>query len=192
MSQSYNPYAPPQSADEVQYQQSPEAQAGQYYTASPLKVVLLSLASFGIYDMYWLYKQWKAVREQTRADLSPFWRAMFDIFFVGRLFEHIRHDTTGAGVPAGMTTGALAGLYILASIIGRIAGRVDIGPIWLLGFAVAIPLALLQKEINQYVERTSPGADRNTRFNAGNIVVLIVGGLMWLLVLAGTFLPEQK
>jgi hypothetical protein len=188
MNQEINPYAPPAAADEAP---APKvAEGGQFYAVTPLKMVLLYVATFGIYSTYWLYRQWKAVREQTRENISPFWRAIFDIFFVGRLFTHLRAHTVDAGVAARGSTGALVALFIIAEILGRIGSRMESNVVWLVGFVAVAPIVVLQREINESLERTSPGFDRNAGYGAGTIVLLVLGLGLWALILIGILVPD--
>ena len=52
-----------------------------FYSVSTLKFVLLSLATFTIYETFWFYKNWKIIKARTGSDISPFWRAIFSIVF---------------------------------------------------------------------------------------------------------------
>jgi Domain of unknown function (DUF4234) len=184
MSQLDNPYAPPASADVAPAEKT--STWGQYYAVPPLKMVLLSFATFGLYEIYWFFKQWKAVREQTHERLSPVARSLFAIFFCNRLFGHIRGAAINAEVRTGMATGALSAIFILGSIFESVASRAEWGPAWMLGFVTIVPLAIMQKEVNQLVARQTPDADRNTRYGAGVIVLLVIGALLWGLVILGT------
>jgi hypothetical protein len=47
----------------------------------------------------------------------------------------------------------------------------------------------VQSAINAVNERRAPLADSNERFSGANWVALILGGLLFLLGLVGTFLP---
>lgn len=47
------------------------------FPVSPLKLVVMSTVTLGIYEIYWFYKNWKLVKQQTDRDIMPFWRAFF-------------------------------------------------------------------------------------------------------------------
>jgi hypothetical protein len=184
MTNEFNPYAPPRALDDVHVATEAAADLAPYYTISPVKMVLMSLASFGLFDIYWLYRQWKAVRARTGEDVSPFWRTVFAIFFVNRLFSLIRSDSASAGVPALMSTGMLSAIFIITNLVSRIESTKVLGPVWLLGFAAIVPLVIMQQEINQYHAAVTPNFDRNTRWGFGNIVTLLIGVLCWFGVVA--------
>ena len=48
-----------------------------YFEVALGKVVVMSLVTFGLYELYWMYQQWKRVKIRTMEDLSPFWRTFF-------------------------------------------------------------------------------------------------------------------
>ncbi|ADE35989.1 DUF4234 domain-containing protein [Methanohalophilus mahii] len=59
-------------------------------TSIPLwKFILLSLITFGIYEIYWMYKQWKFLKLKDDLNISPFWRSILAIIFLHELLERI-------------------------------------------------------------------------------------------------------
>jgi hypothetical protein len=52
-----------------------------FLPASPLKLVVMSLCTFGLYELYWFYMNWNLLKQRHNSDISPFWRAFFAIFF---------------------------------------------------------------------------------------------------------------
>jgi hypothetical protein len=192
MQEPMNPYAPPQAATDTPpfADLQDDARRGAYYAVSPLKVVLYSLATVGIFELYWLYKQWKAVRAQTGWDVSPFWRMWFSIFYTGSLFSRIRLDAAEVGVAGTTSTGALNAVFIICSLIGGLTSRLSgaVGSVWFLSFLSVVPLAIMQGEINRYLARITPGRDLNAGFGVGGVLLVVTGALLWILVIAGTFM----
>jgi len=52
-----------------------------FYCVSTMKFSILSLATFGLYELFWFYKNWAIVRARSDRDISPFGRALFSPFF---------------------------------------------------------------------------------------------------------------
>jgi hypothetical protein len=50
-----------------------------FFPVSPLKLVVMSTVTFGIYELYWFYQNWKLVKHRTRRDIMPFWRAFLRV-----------------------------------------------------------------------------------------------------------------
>ncbi len=47
------------------------------FAVSVGKFAVMSLCTFGFYELYWAYKHWDAMRRREQERLSPFWRAFF-------------------------------------------------------------------------------------------------------------------
>jgi hypothetical protein len=190
VSQFSNPYAPPQALDDAP--QHSKSAWGRYFVISPLKLALLSLATFGIFEIVWLVKQWRAVREQTGQRCSPLFRGLFAIFFINKLFSYIRGEVQNAGIATGTSVGALTAVFIAGSVVSSIAGRIDVGPVWLVGFVTILPLVQMQKEINQLAVRESPDALQGLGDGVGAIVLLVLGAVWWCLVFVSFVLPTKS
>lgn len=63
-----------------------------FYHTSPWQAALLDFFTLGLYSIYWFYKHWRMIQISTGEKLSPFLRAIFQIFFVFSLFKRI-HNT---------------------------------------------------------------------------------------------------
>src|SRR5262245_20160259 len=80
--------------------------------------------SCGLYEAYWLYKNWSFLKEREGLNIWPFWRGVFGIFFCHSLLRKIHNDNEARTVlqptftPGSLATGFVI-LAILASLIGR-------------------------------------------------------------------------
>ena len=72
MTENHNPYAPP-NAVVVE----PATASDAYVTVGATKLSLMVVATFGIYALYWFYRNWKVIRDREHSDIQPFWRAFF-------------------------------------------------------------------------------------------------------------------
>ena len=63
-----------------------------YFSVPLTRLFFASLISFGLYDVYWAYKNWQAVRRCGREyNIIPFCRSwLFGIFFIFPLFLRIK------------------------------------------------------------------------------------------------------
>lgn len=150
------------------------------------KFIVLSIFSFGLYEVYWCYKNWKRLKEASGEELSPVWRAIFAPLWGFSLFRRMRDVASAAGVPVGWSPGVLATLYLVLNIAWRLPD-----PWWLLGFASLIPMLPVQQAAQQANARSAGVASegRNGSYSAANIVLILLGGLIWILVVIGLFLP---
>ncbi len=143
----------------------------QYYPVSPLKLVLLSVFTWSLYDIYWFYRQWKYVKARDDSKIMPFWRGLFGILWFFPLLGEVDRST-------GRERMAVNGLLALAYLSLATAWRLQ-DPYWLLSLASPLfPLVL-----NQRI-RDLPGQPREEvrtqgRLTVANVlVVLLMSPLM--------------
>lgn len=179
-----NPYAAPVGTLHTSSDVKPD-----WYAVSPLKLVMMSLCTLNVYLLYWHYKQWTTLKERRGDDIMPWARAIFSIFFVTRLFDEVR--TAGGMRGAQLAAGPLAAGVIVVQVLDRIAGRVDVGPLGLIGLTAPLFIVPVQNEINAQLRDADPAADLNGRFGAANILAMCIGTPILLLALVGTFMPAQ-
>lgn len=176
----------------------PEAEAPQratlppFYVVSITKLVLLSAATFGLYSLYWFWRHWKLHKRDRKFDIWPVPRAVFAVFFAHSLNQEIDYRLRRSGSRYAWSPGLWAMLYVVSAIAGNIISRVpdsilDPGP----GFALIMltvagctaAMANTQRAANQ--ASGDPEATGNARLTVANWAWLVVGGLLWLLNLAG-------
>jgi hypothetical protein len=185
--ESFNPYQAPRDHATDVPSASPDSA---FFAISTSKLVVLAIASFNLYIIYWMYQQWKALRDRSGAQVSPVGRAIFSIFYCGSLFSRMRMSAAEAGVAGTASTGALAGMFIVVAIFSNVTRRLDMGLFWLVELLLVIPVAIMQNEVNAYLRKVTPNADMNERYSAWNILLLVIGSLFWILVIIGTVAPE--
>jgi hypothetical protein len=156
-----------------------------FFSPSTLKFVLMSVCTFGIYELYWFYKNWVLIKERTNQDLMPFWRAFFAPLWAYSCFKHFKIAAEDRGISAPPSIGFLAVVYFVLHAFWRLPD-----PYWLisiLSFAPLIPANAIALAINQNIGARNYG---NSTFSTWNWVGLIGGGLLVVLAIIGTFLPE--
>jgi hypothetical protein len=157
-----------------------------WFLVSLLKLIVMSLATFGLYEIYWAWHHWKRVRERTGEDIQPFARGLFGVFFCYSLFGRIKEHATERGVPPAWTPGGMALAFIVLTVLARLPD-----PFWLLSFLSVVPLVLVQRTANAVCLASTPRADPNRSFSIANWVGVVFGGLLVLLSVAASFLPQE-
>jgi len=61
----------------------------EYFCIAPIKLMLLTLCTFGLYVFYWCYKNGRAIKEQEDESTSPFWTAVLAPISIYGLFDRI-------------------------------------------------------------------------------------------------------
>lgn len=151
------------------------------------RLILMSIVSFGVYEMYWIYKNWRYVKERDNLDIRPFWRGWFGIFYCHSLLRRIHEDKEACSVqlpsfsPGGLATG-----WVLLRFISYVVGRapsiaVSIIAAFIPSFLCLVPV---QNYVNSVSERRSPGQPYY-RWSSGHVVCLVFGIIIWALILIG-------
>jgi hypothetical protein len=180
MSSSENPFAAPLPGTLPQAVRP----KGEWFTVTPLKMVVMAICTFNFYMVYWHYKQWSAVKAGG-GDVLPWPRAIFQFFFTHSLGREIE-----ARSAAKFASAVPATAYVVMLVFERIVSRVDVGPLGFIGLFSSMMLIPFQKEINAQVRADNPTADLNGTFSAVNILGCLIGASVLLYGVIGTFLPE--
>jgi hypothetical protein len=174
-----NPYAPPLSeVKDTPFNAQPTGSPVFFPVGIP-KFLVLSFCTLGLYQLYWFYKNWMAVKERTGESIIPFGRAFFGIFYCYALLKRVRaHDDQLPS--ANLAAGPLATAWIVLNICGQLPD-----PFWLLALGTFIPLVPVIQAIKVINEAHAPGHDPNTQFSVANWVGVGAGVLLWVLIAIG-------
>ncbi len=150
---------------------------------SVTRLILMSVASIGFYEAYWIYKNWKYINEREGRGLWPFWRGIFGVFFCHSLLKKIKEDQDARALiepsfSVQLATGWLI-LVILANLIGGAPG-IAAG---IIAFVMPSYLFLVpvQNYINSVTEKRSPGTSYYG-WSTGHMVCLVIGLMTWALL----------
>lgn len=164
---------------------SSEGADSHFFATSIAKLIVLSLVTFGFYELYWFYKNWKSIKEREQLDISPFWRAFFAPLFCYSLFTEINRAAVHHEAKEIPGPGILALLWFLLNVASRLPD-----PYWLVSFLSFLCLLPAQNSVNQINRIVAPKHNENRRFSPLNVIGVIIGGLLLALAILGTFFPE--
>jgi hypothetical protein len=169
---SNNPYAPPSApVADVEENRLPD-NSNPLFAVGTVKVCVMWLVTFGIYQLYWFYRHWSLIRGRDRSDIMPAMRAIFSIFFVYSLFRRMNEDGKTYGVPESLAVAPLTVAFVLLQISSRLPD-----PWWLVYFLNVA---------------AAPEHERNESFSGWNWLGIVLGGLFFFLMLIGLFVvPED-
>jgi hypothetical protein len=179
-----NPYAAPESVvDDLAL----SAEVGPAFFAVGLpKLAVMTLCTFGIYEIYWFYQNWKSVQRLTGEKLNAPIRAVFYPLTSYFLFRRIREQAQRLQVDVTIKAGALATFLFLFSAASRLPH-----PYWLFSLLVFLPLVSVQLAVDEINRKVAPEADRNGRFGPWNVLVIVIGGLLLILSIVHLLLGED-
>ncbi len=140
-----------------------------FFAVSIPKLIVMSVCTFGIYEIYWFYEHWDEVKNQTRENLWPFWRAFFSPLFCYSLFTRIKETSSAEGVRSRYPPGLDAFIWIALVATGYYEFLI-------IPFLTFLPLVHVQRQVNELHRKVAPRADKNARFSGLNIAAIAVGG----------------
>ncbi|SRX54929.1 DUF4234 domain-containing protein [Aequorivita sp. CIP111184] len=145
------------------------------------KFIILNVISFGLYSIWWMYKTWKFFKEKDNLDIMPVPRAIFAIFFLNGLFEKVQEFAQSKDY-----TKTFSSLGCFLGVIGfNIAGKLP-EPYFLVSFLSFLFFLPAVEALNYGIRNSNCYEIRDTEsFNARQLILLIVGGIFWVLVLMG-------
>jgi hypothetical protein len=149
------------------------------------RLILLSILSFGIYQAYWIYKNWWFINKRDKQKIQPFWRGIFGILFCHSLLRRIHEDKEACSIatptfsPNGLATGWVI-LMIFSNILSRASGIA--GSI----IAAFIPSYLCLVPVQNYINTVKEKRNSGSQFydwSFGHLVCLIIGIIIWFIFL---------
>ena len=156
-----------------------------YFSVGALKLALMSLTTFGLYELYWFYRNWRFIRWREKSHISPFWRAFFGVLWTFSLGNRFRDDAKAQNISVTLPVVALGILYLILSLTSSLPD-----PYWLLSllsFLPLLPFDYAARRLTGNGQLVEPTAGR---YSGWNIAWLAIGSLFLVLIFAGTFLAE--
>jgi hypothetical protein len=181
----------------------------EYFYVSPKRLIILSIITVGLYEIYWFYKNWEAVGRTLNKKVNAFFRALFSIFYCNQLFKMITNSARQTGYNASRPGSFWGWLYITILIASNLFGSIFssltddkiitnstilyLVPILLFAFSclTVLPLVAIQKEINHNNEKINPGVINQKRnYTSAEVVIIVIGVILFLMQLLALFAPE--
>ena len=98
----------------------------QFFYVSETRFMAMSILSFGIFNSYWMYKNWQFLKNRDNLDIMPFWRGIFGIFFIHSLLNKIEADKGLSEVERSNFSGStLATIWVVLLISSNLLSRLD-------------------------------------------------------------------
>jgi hypothetical protein len=148
---------------------------------NPYHFVLLHIATFGIYSIYWNYKAWQYFKEKEKSDIWPFARSVFFIFFGIEFFARIEAYCKQYNHKVSYNPALLWILALGINFLGLLPIPYSlIGVVWFIPFVPAV------RELNFYFTGNKNGYI-NDKLNNQQLMFIVIGVIYWLLVIASLY-----
>jgi len=158
-----------------------------FFPVGTSKFIVLSLATFGIYELFWMYQNWIRIGRRPAEALSPFWRTFFGPVFAFSLFARVRAIAGEHQSPAEWNANILATLYLVLCLSALLPD------LWMLISSAAFVPMLPVQQTTQLVNARHPASATeppNTGYGTGNIITIVVGCLILVLLVVASYLKE--
>jgi len=155
------------------------------FPVSPEKFIVLSICTFGIYELYWSYKNWQRIASFTGERMSPFWRAFFAPIWSYALFKELKDACTHRGSPVSYSPGWLALAYFVLQVTWRLPEPFNL--ISLFTFLPFLPVLVSAQTLNSRYQSTN-GETLNKQFSGWNIAATVLGGIVVVLAIIGSLM----
>ncbi len=151
------------------------------------RFIFFSVLTLGLYNVWWMYKSWKFFQEKDKMDIMPLGRAIFAIFFLYGLFDVIQLYANRNGIKKDFSSGMLFVAFLAFNFSERLPSPFDFVSIF--AFVPLIPGFNL---LNEAIE-ADPNykAEYKLQFSQRQIVLIVIGAILWGLAILGTLLPEN-
>jgi hypothetical protein len=141
-----------------------------YFPVSRQKLIVMSMTTLSMYQIYWFYRNFERVNARTGGGGSPFWRAIAAPITAHGLFAHVRTDAQSRFIAVTWSTAGLAVIYFGLTLLCFLDY-----PWWtiaLLSVFALLPVHATMESVNRKVAPTAP---RNDGFTSKNMVFIVLG-----------------
>lgn len=152
--------------------------AREFFVLSVGKFIILSISTFGLYELYWFYKNWVLIKKQENSNISPVGRAIFAIFFFSELANKVLNSAKERGYDRSYSPVFLALAYFISGFLFNLPGIY-----YLLGFIGIFVFIPIIEAILYNNEKSDKSVTNANRYSTLEIISSVIGGLVWLAVL---------
>jgi hypothetical protein len=150
------------------------------------KFIILSIASFGLYEIWWIYKAWRFFQQKENLDILPAARAIFSIVFLISLFNKILSFAKEKGYIENYSS---VGLFI-GFFVGNALTRLP-DPFWLVSIFSFVFLIPPFEALNYAKENSNDlVVTEQTSFSGRQVGLIVVGIIFWSLVILGMTMED--
>ncbi len=155
-----------------------------YYYTPPWRFVLQSWLSFGLYETYWFFSNWRAIRDADRSKIWPLARAIFSRFTYFSLIVDLNTQTALRDAGKVAISPVLAVGFFVFGALGRLPD-----PWWALSFLSVFFVVPSVARTRDLVSATE--VDARSAIRPRHVVLWVLGALGWTLLTLGYAFPED-
>ncbi len=177
----------------LDFKKQPAFENAAFYPVSLIKLMALTFSTFGIYPVYWFYRNWKYAKTADKSSIMPIARGIFNLFWFYPLYRRLVKDSNERYQKNNVLIFPLA---VLFAAIYFIAYPLIFNDYLSLPALLAIPLLLLP--LANYINHIETADNSAYRYNSRWLARHTATALLFIPLSAYTFfsdlniLPSEK
>jgi hypothetical protein len=156
-----------------------------YYTLSTFRFIIFNVISFNLFGMYWMYKNWHTIKYNNNANLNPFWRSFFSVFFIFSFGMNIKNELTYHEIKLNWNPILLGIIYIVIIYLFKLPSYYML--LGSLNFISLIPIHNSMKELNlkKGLKEIISG-----KLNWWRILIIVAFYIFYFMAVIGSFIKQ--
>ncbi|MFW2439494.1 MAG: DUF3857 domain-containing protein [Arenicellales bacterium] len=157
---------------------SPAHENIHYYPVSSAKVFILSIATLGIYLIYWFYKNWVYVKARDKSSIIPWGRALFYGFWMYPLYLSLSREDFYNGQDVPKYRNLFYGFLAFGFLVGSALSGIDDVRSYAALLISIVCLMPLVEMINRITLHSNEYYVFNSRWRPRHLIFIIFGSVL--------------
>jgi hypothetical protein len=158
-----------------------DAEIEPQYLIKQSKFLLLSILTFGLYPVWWIYKSWIFFIQKERSNANPAIRVVFNIFFMLSLLNRIERLAKKKGYQ-----GSCYPVISFVLIVGVSFCSFFPPPLFLIGLLNCLFFLPAVGALNYAVKESSDILSyEDEGLRTRQVVLVVIGSIFWVLIIIG-------
>jgi hypothetical protein len=147
-----------------------------YFATPPAKFIAMSVCTFGLYEIYWSYKNWRIIKERDDSQIMPFWRGIFYPLWHYSLLTELSKDLESSALSSGAYRGFLTAIVVMLNALIRLPD-----PYWLISMLTFLAFLPALKAMRRS-DSTGVIQEQKSSFHLSNLIAYVFGGTLFAFV----------
>jgi hypothetical protein len=168
-----------------------------FFTVSPTKLMIMMLATSGLYGLYWHYRNWALYKQRFSLAIWPLPRAWFGVLFMPSLLSKLDRELEARGKARMASWKLTAVLYISLAfapmifgfMFGLVRGAAGYPPqppnlnlIVAVSAVALVLMGLILSRVQGFINllNDDPLGSTNAKLSDANWVWILIGAIYWV------------
>jgi len=148
----------------------PSTKEGILFPVGLFKLAIMSVTTLGVYQGYWMYRNWKYLRQRRKVKAHSVRRSDYPFFFIYPLFREIRAVGATIGSQSMVAPEILFVLWVALTLLANLPD-----PYYFLGNLDIIPILIVQSYVIKLNRENGCERFIDYKLSAKNWLAIAVG-----------------